>query len=428
MTIEKHIRDFSVNIYKFSVLTIGHHQQNKKYTQEIQYLHRFYQQQPFFVHIQNHKHFNTKIKTTGERLNNYLKIILQIYIMISTITKTTTKSLHVRFFSTIDPLRNSQVSLAPQSTSSTEATQLINPHEWFPMARQMRRKIIFHGGPTNSGKTHRAIEALKKSHSGVYCGPLRLLAWEIFERLNQDKIPCNLMTGQEAEEVPDAQVLSCTTEMVDVNKEYDVAVVDEIQLIGDRDRGWAWTRALLGIPAREIHLCGEPAALPIIERLCADTGDELIVHNYKRLSPLSMTGEAIQSLEEVRPGDAVIAFSRRELFYLKRQIESLTGANCCIVYGALPPEVRRQQARLFNDLDSPNWSIIVATDAIGMGLNLNIGRVVFSTLRKYDGISERPLVSNEVKQIGGRAGRYGSQYPTGSVSTESETCIAEHCS
>ena len=319
---------------------------------------------------------------------------------------------------TADPLRNSQISLS--RTGGNQATHLVEPHLWFPKARQHRRKIVCHLGPTNSGKTHRAIERLKTSHSGVYCGPLRLLAWEIFERLNAEQIPCDLMTGQEAEQVEGAKVVSCTTEMVDVNQIYDVAVIDEVQLIADKDRGWAWTRALLGIPAREVHLCGEPAALPLIERLCAATGDELVVHNYDRLSPLNVNGQAIESLREVRKGDAVIAFSRRELFWLKRQIESNTGENCCIVYGALPPEVRRQQARLFNDTNNPSWSIIVATDAIGMGLNLNIGRVVFSTVRKYDGVSERPLAPNEVKQIGGRAGRFGSQFPVGSV-----TCLQD---
>ena len=158
-----------------------------------------------------------------------------------------------------DPMKNSQVSLA--ATSQTEsATNLLRPHMWFPKARSMRRKIICHMGPTNSGKTFRAIEKLKAADSGVYCGPLRLLAWEIFERLNEQEIPCSLITGQELEEKEGAKVLSCTTEMVDVTTEYDVAVIDEIQLIGDADRGWAWTRALLGVPAKEVHVCGEPAA------------------------------------------------------------------------------------------------------------------------------------------------------------------------
>ena len=336
----------------------------------------------------------------------------------------TRRSFHYRFMSTmVDPLKDSQVFLNRKkgergSVEPGEATNLLQPHLWFPKARKLKRTIICHLGPTNSGKTYRAIERLKQSESGIYCGPLRLLAWEIFENLNEVNIPCSLRTGQETEEKEGANVVSCTTEMVDVSQEYDVAVIDEIQLIGDQDRGWAWTRALLGLPASEIHLCGEPAALPIITRLCEATNDELIVRNYERLGPLDVSGDAIKSLKDVRRGDAVIAFSRRELFSLKRSIEKETGQNCCIVYGALPPEVRRQQAKLFNDINKPNYSIIVATDAIGMGLNLNIGRVVFSNLRKYDGMSERPLMPNEIKQIGGRAGRFHSIYPNGSV-----TCI-----
>ena len=183
----------------------------------------------------------------------------------------------------------------------------------------------------------------------MFCGPLRLLAWEVFERLNAGGTVCSLVTGQELEKREGSTVVSCTTEMVDVSRRYDVCVIDEIQLLGDEDRGWAWTRALLGVPAREVHVCGEPAAQALLERLCALTGDALEVHHYERMSGLTIEDAPISSLAEVRAGDAVIGFSRRELFVIKREIEASTGLKACVVYGALPPEVRRQQARLFND-------------------------------------------------------------------------------
>ncbi len=127
-----------------------------------------------------------------------------------------------------------------------DAADLRSPAEWFPNARQMTRKIIMHVGPTNSGKTHNAMERLKKAKSGVYCGPLRLLANEIFERLNVEGVPCDLVTGEERKSVPNAKIVSCTVEMTSLSQKYDVAIVDEIQMLGDRQRGWAWSQALLG--------------------------------------------------------------------------------------------------------------------------------------------------------------------------------------
>ena len=112
----------------------------------------------------------------------------------------------------------------------------------------IKREIILHVGPTNSGKTHAAMERLKKSSSGVYCSPLRLLAWEISETLNKYGTKCDLVTGQELKRVEDAAHVACTVEMVDVNKVVDCAVIDEIHLIGDDFRGYAFTRALLGTP------------------------------------------------------------------------------------------------------------------------------------------------------------------------------------
>lgn len=282
------------------------------------------------------------------------------------------------------------------------------PQEWFPATRTMQRKIHVHVGPTNSGKTYNALQALEKSKNGVYAGPLRLLATEVYQRLNAKGRACALITGEEVRvpEDTDQYLSSCTVEMVPMNTKFDVAVIDEIQMIADRDRGGAWTSALLGVQADEVHLCGEERTVKLIEAICAGTGDQVFVHRYERLSPLNTMDEPIKpDFSNLQKGDAVVAFSRLALHALKRTIEMKTRKRCAIVYGSLPPEVRVQQAALFNDPNN-DYDYIVASDAIGMGLNLNIRRVVLESITKFDGSQNRLLSYPEIRQIGGRAGRY----------------------
>jgi|MDTB01.2.fsa_nt_gb hypothetical protein len=293
------------------------------------------------------------------------------------------------------------------------------PHLWYPGARRKKRKIIAHVGPTNSGKTHTAVQKLitNPDLQGLYCSPLRLLAWETFERLNANGAKTNLMTGQERDiRHEDARVLACTVEMAETHREFDIAIIDEIQMIGvNAHRGHGWTRALLGIQASEIHVCGEERTVPLLEKICESMGEELEVNYYERLSPLDYESEpALRSYHDLRPGDAVVAFKRRDLYTIKRQIERETGRKCCIIYGALPPAVRKDQAKRFN---TPNngYDILVATDAVGMGLNLAIGRVVFESMVKFNGKETVELRPDEVRQIGGRAGRYKSEFPKGFV-------------
>ncbi|CEI41956.1 ATP-dependent RNA helicase suv3, mitochondrial [Fusarium venenatum] len=282
------------------------------------------------------------------------------------------------------------------------------PYEWFPATRAMQRTIHVHVGPTNSGKTYRALKALENSKRGVYAGPLRLLANEVYQRLIAKGLPCALLTGEEVR-VPsdtDTYFTSCTVEMVPVNEQYDVAVIDEIQMIADEDRGQGWATALLGVQAKEVHLCGEERTVKLIEKICASIGDKCIVHRYERLSPLEAMNDSLHGdYGKLEKGDAVVAFSRMNLHALKRTIEAKTGRRCAIIYGSLPPEVRVQQAALFNDPDN-DYDFIVASDAIGMGLNLEIRRVILETVAKYDGSQNRMLSYPELKQIGGRAGRY----------------------
>ncbi|KAA0146187.1 hypothetical protein FNF29_08204 [Cafeteria roenbergensis] len=285
-----------------------------------------------------------------------------------------------------------------------------SPHKWYPAARAMSpRRIVMHVGPTNSGKTFRALERLRQAKSGVYLAPLRLLAWEVSERLSDEGVPCDLLTGQERELREGARHVACTVEMADSTSSVEVAVIDEAQMIADSDRGWAWTRALLSLQAPEIHLCGDPSSVELVNRLAAVTGDTVEVMRYDRLAPLRVATAPLRGVRDIEPGDCVVAFGRKALYSLKEQIERSTGLTCGVIYGSLPPAVRRQQAKAFNSREG-GLDVLVATDAVGMGLNLAIRRVVFSATEKYDGKQRRSLLPTEVKQIGGRAGRYSGDH------------------
>ncbi|KAI8942751.1 hypothetical protein NX059_000795 [Plenodomus lindquistii] len=282
------------------------------------------------------------------------------------------------------------------------------PAEWYPATREIQRKVHLHVGPTNSGKTYHALKRLEEAGTGIYLGPLRLLAHEVYTRLNAKGKSCALVTGEE-QRMPDGNrpsMFSCTVEMAPLNTRFDVAVIDEIQMISHPERGWAWTQAFLGLQAREIHLCGEARTVAIMRELAALAGDEVHVHEYERLTPLSVMPSSLKgNLDKLEKGDCVVAFTVIGIHALRREIEKKTGKNCAIVYGSLPPETRAQQARLFNDPDN-DYDYLVASDAIGMGLNLAIKRVIFESTMKSNGIEFQPLLISEVKQIAGRAGRY----------------------
>ncbi|XP_010256133.1 PREDICTED: ATP-dependent RNA helicase SUV3, mitochondrial isoform X6 [Nelumbo nucifera] len=267
-------------------------------------------------------------------------------------------------------------------------TDLTRPHTWYPNARRKKRNIILHVGPTNSGKTHHALKQLERSSS-----------------------------GQEKEEIDGAKHKSVTVEMADVTSDYHCAVIDEIQMVGCKTRGFSFTRALLGLAADELHLCGDAAVVPLIQEILEVTGDVIKVQYYERLSPLIPSKVPLGSFSKIQTGDCIVTFSRREIYRLKNDIENGGKHLCSVVYGSLPPETRTRQATMFND-ESSQFDVLVASDAIGMGLNLNISRIIFSTLKKFDGTDMRELTVSEIKQIAGRAGRFGSKFPCGEV-----TCI-----
>lgn len=286
---------------------------------------------------------------------------------------------------------------------------LTNPQELYPDARMLTRRIICHLGPTNSGKTYRALERLKEANNGYYAGPLRLLARETYDRIKDDGLRINLKTGEEVINDEDAfgnpaPLTAGTIEMIDTNQLMDVCVIDEIQMLNDQSRGWAWLNAVVGVQAREVHLCGEESVIDVIRAIAEKTGDTVEINTYERLGTLEMEDRPLRDLTEVRPGDCVVAFSRRKVFEYREQIEATTPYKCSIVYGALPPETRVTQSRDFN---TGKTSVLVATDAVGMGLNLSIARIVFAAIRKYDGTGDYNLLTPpQAKQIAGRAGRY----------------------
>ncbi len=278
----------------------------------------------------------------------------------------------------------------------------------YPRARAMKRHFTLHSGPTNSGKTYDAMRRLARASSGVYLGPLRLLAYEQFEYLNDRGIPCSLVTGEEQEIVEGAMITASTVEMANLQAYYEVAVIDEAQMITDSRRGGAWTNAVLGICAEEIHVCCSPDAEDLLLSIIRECGDPVSTVHHKRMTPLIQDQGNFVFPASVRRGDALIVFSRRSVHAVAATIRE-KGLTCSVVYGALPYDVRHEQARLFASGDN---DVVVATDAIGLGMNLPIERVVFLETEKYDGFEFRSLRTTEIKQIAGRAGRYGI-YDTG---------------
>jgi len=272
----------------------------------------------------------------------------------------------------------------------------------FGLARRLDRQVTLYVGPPNSGKTHAAFERLAKAGSGAYLAPLRLLALEGRDRLEARGVPCTLLTGEEHVPAAGARVVSSTLEMVNTREVVDVAVIDEAQMLFDPDRGWAWTQAIVGVPAEELIIICSAYAVDAIQRLLQVCDERCEVLRFERKQHVELLKTPVP-LSALKKGDAVVAFSRRDVLMLRDRIAD-KGHKVSVIYGALPPEVRRREAERFADGES---HVLVATDAIGMGLNLPIRRVLFSTLTKFDGEDVRDLSVSEVHQIAGRAGRFG---------------------
>ncbi len=271
----------------------------------------------------------------------------------------------------------------------------------FPVARGMNRKLTLHIGPTNSGKTYRAMQQLKEADTGYYLAPLRLLALEGYETLKAEGIDASLITGEEQILDEDATHISSTIEMMNYDVDVDLCVIDEVQMIDDRDRGWAWANAIIGAPAQEIIMTGSPNVKDAIIALADYLGEELEIIEFERKNPLQLL-EHPTDIKDIEAGTAIVAFSRKDVLKLKQQLSA--NFRVSVVYGNLSPEVRREEARRFREGET---EILVATDAIAMGMNLPIKTILFSKAEKFDGITQRNLFPSEVQQIAGRAGRFG---------------------
>lgn len=277
-----------------------------------------------------------------------------------------------------------------------------NPKDDYIEARRLKRMVYLHLGETNTGKTYEAIERLKVSDNGIYLAPLRILALEIYERLNESDVACNLVTGEEEIIIEGAKHQSCTVEKLNIDQNYKVAVIDEIQMLGDNQRGAAWTRALLGLKCPEIHVCGALNAKDLVEEILQSCEDKYEIKEYVRNVPLQIEEKPFD-MKEVKEGDALIVFSKKRVLEIAKMFKD-NKVETSMIYGDLPPEVRKIQYRDF--IDGRN-KILVSTDAIGMGVNLPIRRIIFMNSKKFDGDEIRTLTSQEIKQIAGRAGRKG---------------------
>ncbi|MBM6619493.1 DEAD/DEAH box helicase [Bacillus suaedaesalsae] len=271
--------------------------------------------------------------------------------------------------------------------------------EYSPSASRTM-KFVLHVGETNTGKTYHALQRMKEAQSGLYLAPLRLLALEVFDKLNNEDVPCSLKTGEEEKITNGASHLSSTVEMFYEKDYYEVIVIDEAQMISDKDRGYSWYKAITKANATEVHIIGSLNSKEMLLQLLGEA--EIELYEYVREIPLEVEAREF-SLKQTKKGDAIVCFSRSRVLETASSLKD-DGYKVSMIYGSMPPETRKKQMKMFVDGET---TVIVATDAIGMGLNLPIRRIVFLENEKFDGTRRRTLSSQEVKQIAGRAGRKG---------------------
>ena len=262
-----------------------------------------------------------------------------------------------------------------------------------------KNKITAVLGPTNTGKTHLAIETMLSFENGMIGFPLRLLAREVYDKVIQkislDKVA--LITGEEKIIPTNAKYFLCTVESMPIDKHLDFVGVDEIQMCADHERGHIFTDRLLNLRGNKLTmLMGSNIIKNIISRL----DDDIEFINKNRLSKLTYAG--YKKISRISRKTAIIAFSAEEVYAIAELIRRQKGG-AAIVMGSLSPKTRNAQVELYqsNDVD-----FLVATDAIGMGINMDLDNIYFSNLKKFDGKKLRRLSLSEIGQIAGRAGRY----------------------
>jgi len=260
-------------------------------------------------------------------------------------------------------------------------------------------KIIAVLGPTNTGKTYLAIEKMLEFNSGIFGLPLRLLAREVYDKcilkVGIEKVA--LITGEE-KIIPDsAQYFVCTVEAMPKDKEVDFIAVDEIQMCGDRERGHIFTDRLLNFRGEVLTMfLGSQIMKNIISQIIPETH----FIEQQRLSKLSYNGH--KKISRLDRKTALIAFSIEEVYAIAELVRRQKGG-AAVIMGSLSPKTRNSQVDVYQ---SGDVDYLVATDAIGMGLNMDIEQISFSNLMKFDGKKTRRLRTTEISQIAGRAGRY----------------------
>ncbi|GBQ92431.1 helicase-related protein [Asaia krungthepensis] len=267
-----------------------------------------------------------------------------------------------------------------------------------PQHHFMPRRVRAVLGPTNTGKTHYALERLLAHESGIIGFPLRLLARENYERMVRIKGSRHvaLITGEEKIVPPEARWFSCTTEAMPLTRRVEFVAVDEIQLSSDPDRGHVFTDRLLNARGNvETLFLGAETIRPLLQRLVPG----IEIDTRPRLSSLIHTGHT--KLSRLPARSAIVAFSAAEVYAIAEIIRRRRGG-CALIMGQLSPRTRNAQVELYQNKDV---DYLVATDAIGMGLNMDVNHVALASLTKFDGSSLRPLTAQECAQIAGRAGR-----------------------
>src|ERR1700712_4029389 len=253
-------------------------------------------------------------------------------------------------------------------------------------------------GPTNTGKTHLAMERMLAHSSGIIGFPLRLLARENYDKMVARKGARHvaLITGEEKILPPEARCFSCTVEAMPLDRKAEFVAVDEIQLCADADRGHVFTERLLHARGMvETMFLGAETIRPLLKKLIPQAE----IDTRPRLSQLTHAGHA--KLTKLPPRSAVVAFSAGEVYAIAEAIRRRRGG-CAVVMGRLSPRTRNAQVALYQEKEV---DFLVATDAIGMGLNMDVDHVAFARLSKFDGHRPRRLTAAEVAQIAGRAGR-----------------------
>jgi len=275
-------------------------------------------------------------------------------------------------------------------------------------------------GPTNTGKTHLAVERMLGHHSGMIGLPLRLLAREIYDRIVKLKgvREVALITGEEKIVPPRANYFVCTVEAMPLGREVDFLAIDEIQLCADPERGHVFTHRLLHARGKsETMLLGAGTMAPLIRRLLPRA--EIV--SRERFSSLRYTGS--KKLTRLPRRTAIVAFSADDVYAIAELIRRQRGG-AAVVMGSLSPRTRNAQVALYQ---SGEVDFLVATDAIGMGLNMDVDHVAFAGLRKFDGRRTRYLHPQEIGQIAGRAGRHirdGTFGVTGEAEEMDEDLVA----